>query len=122
MLRFRYIAVLCCLTAAAFSGHICAQESDTGSPPVPTVLQIVPAPGETLPELATVEVQFDRAVTGVDAADLLVNGQAATDVSEVVQGQFVFTIPPFGPEANGAVDVKWRSDHGIVDETGAAFG
>jgi hypothetical protein len=118
MLRFRYIGLFCVFAASFLAQCISAQE-DSGLPPVPTIVQIVPAPGETLPELLTIEVQFDRAVTGLDAADLLINSQPATDVSEVLLGQFVFTVPR---PADGAIEVKWRSDHGIVDETGAAFG
>src|SRR4051812_28008474 len=117
MLRFRYIGLFCVFAASFLAEPISAQD-DSGLPPVPTIVQIVPAPGETLPELSSIEVQFDRAVTGLDAAALLITGHPATDVSEVVLGQFVFTAPP---QPNGAVDVKWRSDHGIVDETGAAF-
>ncbi len=118
MLRFRLIALSWCALVLSGLVGLAAAPADPASASGPSMVQIVPAPGETLSEFLTVEVQFDQPVTGVNASDLLINGQPATDVSEVVQGQFVFTVPA---EANGAIHLQWVSNHGIADESGAPF-
>jgi len=63
-------------------------------------------------QLAWIAVLFNEAVEGVDAADLLVNGVAATELSEGDNGEFVFAFPP--PPA-GRVLVEWAATHGITD-------
>ncbi len=78
----------------------------------PTVVGIVPEAGASVSELAAVEVTLSKPVKGVDAADLRVNGAAATGVTEVAQGQYVFTFPALPP---GPVQVGLRGDGGIVD-------
>jgi hypothetical protein len=58
-------------------------------------------------------VRFSEPVTGVNAADLLINGVPATSVSGGTSNAthvFSFTQPPFGP-----VSVTWAVGHGIVD-------
>src|SRR5262249_12129770 len=50
-------------------------------------------------ELPSIEVNFTEPVTGVTAADMLVNGSPATDVTGSGAGPYVFTgytIPAFG--------------------------
>jgi hypothetical protein len=69
-------------------------------------------------ELRTVEVFFDENVTNVNAADLLLNNVAATNVAEISPSQYLFT---FNQPANGNVQVTWAAGHGIVDESGNAF-
>src|SRR5689334_21062823 len=98
-------SVLCWLLLVS----IFAIRSQGAEPPenLPIVEQILPAPGETVAELLTVEVRFDRAVDGVEARDLLVNGVAATEVEEVADGQFVFTI---SAPAAGVVAVEWQAN------------
>ena len=66
---------------------------------VPTLTGRVPAAGATVSTLTQVSVTFSEAVTGVDAADLLVNGVAATTVtgSGAVPYVFTFTQPSAGP-------------------------
>lgn len=62
-------------------------------------------------ELAFVEVRFSTAVSGVDAADLVVNGQPATGVSEPAEALLLFELPAL---ADGPVEVAWREGHGIA--------
>ena len=78
----------------------------------PVVTSVLPAPGFTLRELVSFEVQFSEPVSGVEAADLLVAGVPATGVSQITPGQFVFTFPK---APAGSVTVAFRSDHGIAD-------
>lgn len=78
----------------------------------PTLSGVVPEPGASVSELASIEVTFSKPVKGVDAGDLRVNGAAATGVTQASQGQYVFTFPPLPP---GPVQVGLRGDGGIVD-------
>lgn len=86
----------------------------------PLVETIIPASGSVLPELFSIEIQFQAPVRGVEAADLLVNGVATTNVTEVAPGQFLFLFPQ---PLDGVVSVSWRADHGITDavDTSQAF-
>ncbi len=81
----------------------------------PILEELIPAPGSTLRELFTVEVHFSEAVQRVEASDLLINGVAATNVTEVELGKFVFSFPQ---PSDGPVSVAWRADHGITDRSG----
>src|SRR5262245_41500901 len=83
----------------------------------PSVRTTTPVAGATIGALTQVEVVFTEAVTGVDAADLLVNGQPATSVSASAPDTFLFQ---FGPPAPGAVTMSWAGDHGIRDLSPAA--
>lgn len=76
----------------------------------PVVELLLPAPGAAVRELLAVEVGFDQAVDGVEAADLLVNGAPCTNVVEAAEGHFVFAFPEVGPGTNTFV---WRADHNI---------
>ncbi|MBX3732799.1 MAG: CotH kinase family protein [Verrucomicrobiae bacterium] len=83
----------------------------------PVVALRRPTANATVRELESLEVRFNKPVTGVDASDLLVNGVPALDVAEGEPGQFVFTMEPPEP---GAVRVTWAPDHGITDLTSRA--
>jgi len=87
-----------------------------GSPPV--ARSIVPAAGSRVRSLTQIEVTFDEAVTGVDPADLEVNGDAATGVSGAAAGPYRFT---FAPPPAGSVTARWRAEHGIADLAGNSF-
>ena len=78
----------------------------------PQVADTVPAADAVVRELAFVEVVFDANVTGVDAADLLVNGRPATglQVYSPRDYSFEFTEPAAGP-----VQFSWAAGHGITD-------
>src|SRR5262245_19083459 len=79
----------------------------------PSVTSVVPAPG-TLSNLTQVTVRFSAAVTGVEAADLLVNGTPATGVLGSSNAwTFTFTQP-----ASGLVQFTWDGSHAIYDLIG----
>lgn len=78
----------------------------------PTIAALLPAPGSTLAGLTTLEVHFSEGVKGVDAADLLINNQPATNVVLVAPDVYVFQFPP---PPTGSVSVVWKADAGIVD-------
>ncbi|MEY2407928.1 MAG: hypothetical protein QOF48_598 [Verrucomicrobiota bacterium] len=88
--------------AAAFA-------ADT-SPPL--VTQLLPAAGTTNRSLRSVEVFFNENVSGVDAADLLINGQPAQDLSFFGAAHYLFE---FVQPATGRVQFAWSPGHGIRD-------
>ena len=81
----------------------------------PVVANLQPPAGATVRELASIEVEFSEPVTGVEAADLLVNGVAATNVLAVSGSQYVFT---FAKPVAGGVSAAFRTGHGITDLAG----
>lgn len=81
-----------------------------GTPP--QVTTIAPVPGARVASLAQIEVGFNEAVTGVDAADLRVNAQPATNVLVTAAGTYLFQ---FAPAPTGSVTVAWAAGHGIRD-------
>lgn len=83
----------------------------------PVLAGLVPAAGATIRRLSRVEVRFDEAVVGVDAADLLVAGSAATGISGSGAGPYTFT---FSEPPQGEVLVEWAAGHGITDTAEAA--
>ena len=87
----------------------------------PTVANLFPPAGATVQALGQIEVTFSEPVNGVDAADLLVNGQPATNVVSQPGAVYLFQFPQ---QPNGAVSVAWAANHGIVDTatTPQAFG
>lgn len=105
LVRRAWIAVLV-LCPALDGGWIQAQED-----PGPLTAEAIPAPGATLREFSFLEVRFSEPVTGVDPADLLINGMPATSMSEPAEALFLFG---FDQPADGPVQVTWRADHGIV--------
>lgn len=78
----------------------------------PAVAGISPAAGAVVRQLGKVAVKFTEPVVGVDAADLLINGQPATGVSGKGDGPYEFQFPT---PANGVVSVAWAAGHGITD-------
>ncbi len=80
------------------------------TPPVVT-LQL-PYPNVTVRSLSQIEVQFSENVTGVDAADLLINGNPAASLTVLSTADYVFR---FTPPAPGTVQVQWAAGHGIRD-------
>lgn len=77
-----------------------------------------PAPGSTVGSVTQAVVSFSETVTGVSAADLLVNGTPAAVVTGEDAGPYVFT---FTQPATGAVNFTWAAGHGIVDAAANAF-
>jgi hypothetical protein len=86
------------------------------APPVATTLS--PAPGAVVPALTSASVTFSENVSGVDAADLLINNAAAASVAGSGPGPYVFTFPQ---PAGGLVSMTWAAGHGIRDAAGLAF-
>jgi len=93
-----------------FNAQLYAFLSDIGVR-APRVVQVTPAPG-TIFGLTNFTVRFSEPVTGVDAADLLINTVPASSVSNISSSVYTFAFPqpPFG-----AVDITWARAHGIVD-------
>jgi hypothetical protein len=71
-----------------------------------------PSPGSVVRDLTAIEIAFDEPVAGVDAGDLRINNQPATNVVALTPSQFVFRFPP---PPTGVVQVAWASGHGIRD-------
>jgi hypothetical protein len=78
----------------------------------PTIASLIPPATSIVQSLFAIEVLFSEPVQGVQASDLLINGQPATNISFGVPGQFVFTFPP---PPTGAVTVAFAASHGITD-------
>ncbi len=78
-----------------------------------------PAAGAVVGLLTTAAVTFSETVRGVNAADLLVNGMAATSVTGDANGPYLFT---FAQPADGGVNFTWSPGHSIADLAGNPFG
>ncbi len=78
----------------------------------PTLVNLFPQPGTTVSTLRQVEVTFSEPVSGVNGADLLINGQPATNVVAQPNNIHVFQFPQ--PTA-GLVQILFASGHGIAD-------
>ncbi len=76
----------------------------------PTLSSRFPTPGDVT-NLSEIVVTFSKNVTGVDAADLLINGIPATDVSGSDR-EYTFTLGPVPP---GSGSISWAPSHGIMD-------
>jgi len=83
------------------------------NPNAPVIASRLPAPGATVNQLTQIEVTFNKAVTNVDASDLLINGQPATSING---GPQVFTFA-FPQPAYGNVAITWAVNHNIRDAT-----
>ncbi len=84
---------------------------------VPRVASAVPAFGSTVSSLTSVTVNFSVPVTGVEAGDLLVNGNAASTVSGS-NSTWTFAFPQPPP---GLVQIGWDGSHAIYDAAGGRF-
>lgn len=82
----------------------------------PTVVSLVPAAGFTVRSLTNIQVSFSEAVTGVDAADLLIKGAPAAGVTVSSPSSYTFNFPQ---PTTGAVQVAWSAGHGIRDVAAA---
>jgi len=78
----------------------------------PAIAFQLPFAGVTVRSLTQIEVDFTEAVTGVDAADLLINNLPATSVTALASTQYVFS---FVPPAVGPVAVQFAANHNIRD-------
>jgi len=76
----------------------------------PTIVSRTPAPG-TVVNLSEVTVTFSKAVMGVGAGDLLINGTPAASVAGS-GATFTFEFAALPP---GVLNVTWSTNHGITD-------
>jgi len=63
-------------------------------------------------ELNHVTVTFDSNVQGVDASDLLINNEPATNLLVLSPAQYQFNFPT---PSTGLVQIAWAPNHGITD-------
>lgn len=84
----------------------------------PDVAFQLPYAGSTVTALSQIEVDFTEGVTGVDAADLLIGGGAATNVTATSSSVYLFRFPPRAP---GTVNVQFAGGHGIRDLSSGAY-
>ncbi|HEY2953441.1 MAG TPA: Ig-like domain-containing protein [Verrucomicrobiae bacterium] len=77
----------------------------------PTIAARTPAAGTTVTNLAQISVTFSEAVSGVDAADLLVNGAPALGLSGSGSNYLFNVVQP----ASGTIAITWATNHGIAD-------
>src|SRR6185503_5088287 len=86
------------------------------NPSAPTIALQSPLAGASVTTLTQLTVHFSESVTGVDAADLRINGAPAAGMSGGdTTYTFTFPQPPYG-----AVAVGWVTGHGITDTEPAA--
>ena len=86
-------------------------ELQPGRSTAPTIAARCPAAGATVTNLTQVTVTFSEPVSGVDAADFLVNGAPAFGLSGGGSNYtFSFSQPP-----SGTVTISWAANHGIAD-------
>ncbi|MGE3311606.1 MAG: chitobiase/beta-hexosaminidase C-terminal domain-containing protein, partial [Limisphaerales bacterium] len=78
----------------------------------PTIVETSPPPGITVRSLRQIEVRFSEIVTGVDAADLLIDETPAVSVTGTGNGPYVFR---FEGIPAGEVSVEWSETSGIRD-------
>ncbi|HNU51587.1 MAG TPA: lamin tail domain-containing protein [Verrucomicrobiota bacterium] len=79
----------------------------------PAIEALVPAAGTVVRQLQQVSVTFTEPVTGVDAADLRIDGVGATRVTGSLAGPYIFEFPA---RSAGPVALAWAPDSGIADE------
>src|SRR4051812_26009044 len=84
----------------------------------PVVTQIIPPPGSKVLSLDSIEVFFSTDVGVVDAADLLINGQPASESESFGYAHYLFHFPP---PAAGLVEIAWSPQHGIHDRDSNYF-
>jgi hypothetical protein len=80
----------------------------------PELMEVQPPPGTVVASLDFIRVTFDEGISGIDAADLLVNGQPATGLTFISNREYSFAFPSPAP---GLVEVGWAPDHGITDDS-----
>jgi hypothetical protein len=85
----------------------------------PMLASTAPAAAATVDHLTQAQVFFSKAVSGVDAADLLVNGLPATNVTCNGFGPYNFQ---FAQPAQGVVQFSWAAGHNIRDSASNLFG
>ena len=84
----------------------------------PQVLALDPSANAEVEALTQIAVTFNQSVSGVDAADLRVNGSAAAGLAVLSPSvyRFMFPQPP-----TGSVTFAWLVNTGITNSAGDAF-
>lgn len=77
----------------------------------PTLANLHPPAGLTVRSLNQIEATFSEPVQGVQASDLLINGQPATNLT-FTGDTYIFNFPP---PPSGLVNVAWATGHDISD-------
>ena len=78
----------------------------------PLVAGLNPPAGSTVTGLGQIEITFNEPVSGVQASDLLINGVAASGMTNPAANRYLFTFPA---QPAGSVTVSWVGAHGITD-------
>lgn len=78
----------------------------------PTLLEMLPPPGTTVPSFGQIEVHFSEGVKGVQDGDLLINGTPSTNVAAYAPDVYVYA---FEQPAVGTVHVAWSPSQQITD-------
>lgn len=78
----------------------------------PQIRATTPTPGAVVSRFSQIEVLFTEPVQGLDAADLLINGQPAAILSGADAGPYLFQ---FSSPGAGPVHLSWASAHGVTD-------
>lgn len=81
-------------------------------PTVPLIGSTLPPQGLTITALSQIDIHFNKTVASIDAGDLLINGQGATNVVGFGPGPYRFSFPA---QPNGTVAISWAANHGIRD-------
>jgi hypothetical protein len=84
----------------------------------PFLAESLPAQGLAVRSLSQIVLRFSEPVSGVDAADLLIDGSPASAVQARANNTFAFDFLLAGP---GAVAVTFQPGHGIADLAGNPF-
>jgi hypothetical protein len=84
----------------------------------PTIQVLSPPPGSTVNSLTQIVLSFSEPVSGLEAEDLLINGEPAFGLQSSGNSVYTFTCSTPLP---GFVSVYFDIDHGITDLAGNAF-
>ena len=82
----------------------------------PTIAALSPGSGATVRALNTISVLFSEPVSGVDAADLLINNTPAAGLTSLAASEYIFAFPE---PPTGSVQVAWAAGHAITDQATA---
>ncbi len=91
---------------------------EMADPNAPLLSLSRPSAAVTVRQLSEVEVLFNEAVFGIRAADLEINGKAASELSGAGAGPYLFR---FSTPSVGNVRFSWAANQQIRDEAGNQF-
>lgn len=111
-----------CRIETTLAQYLAFGEVEVFGPPVdtiaPSLVSTDPPALELVAELNQIVVEFDEAMTGANAQDLLVNGIPATLLTPVSAAMFAFAFPQ---PSSGVVTFSWAPSHSIQDLAGNLF-